>query len=76
MLSEDDMKKVVGGSNQTFCGGCNNWSAGSALDRSNVICVSLPSGTICQDLDGEYGIALHCGTPDGTIINEECFHIS
>lgn len=78
MLSIDDMKHIIGGNppaNETFCGGCNDWSAGNALDRANIICVSLPVGSVCQDMDGQYGSALHCGSPNGTIINVDCFHI-
>ena len=78
ILSIDDMKQILGGkspANETFYGGCTNWSAGSSLDGANTICISLPAGTLCQDTNGQYGNALHCGTPSGEIINVECFHI-
>jgi hypothetical protein len=63
-LTRTEMKNIQGGKTQTFCGGCSNMN-GTLFQQSNVVCVSLPADAICQDLDGQYGLALFCGTTNG-----------
>ena len=76
-MSQNEMKNVIGGNataTKTACGTCTNMT-GSALDKSNVVCTTVPADAVCHDVTGVGQNALHCNTPGGDQINAECEHI-
>ena len=73
-LSNDDMKQIVGGlatSNFTYCGTCTNMN-GTALEKSQNVCSSVPSGSTCTNVGGQYGVSFMCASASGSVFTADC----